>query len=366
MRVAVDASSLLTLHPRGEGKSLLRLYEEIAKLRTHWSFVFIGERMSDSARLIKERIPRSEIYVIDVPGYRWNLWENLGLPFAAWRNRAQVLHCASSGTPFWSPLPIVMTVHDVIPLIMDDGHTQANVARFRSRLGAGIRRAAKIITVSENTRDDLIRLMRPNPTKLEVIHWGTDPSSHAPPEHGRPRNLVLGFGGGSTRKNTLNLIRMFAKVAKHRPSAELIILGVSDPTQQLQLRSLMTELGLQNNAKLLGYVPDAELEVYYQNAACLAYVSLYEGFGLPIVEAMAKGIPVVASDRSSIPEVVGDAGLLVDPENIEEGAEAIIMLLADEALHNKLSHNAWQRARQFSWTATAEKTASALESARAS
>lgn len=362
MRIAVDASSLLTRHPRGEGKSLLRLYEEIARIRPGWSFVFFGTQETEaSASAIRERIPRCQIRTFELPGFRWNSWENLGLPIAAWRAGADLLHCASSGSPLWSPLPVVMTVHDVIPLIMDDGMDARTVRLFRTRLQAGMRLARRVIAVSDNTRRDLIRVMGADPDKIEVAHWGADAVSETYQE--RPATgTVLGFGGGgAVRKNTPALVRMFAKVAAGDPAARLVILGATDTKQKATLKELIGQLRLEGRVSLLGYVPDEELDRLYREAACLVYISLYEGFGLPPLEVMVHGMPVVASNRSSIPEVVGDAGILVDPEDTDAIANAVLHLLHDQAFRRQLSEKAWQRAREFSWRTTAEKTVSILE-----
>lgn len=364
MRIAVDASSLLTRHPRGEGKSLLRLYEEIARIRPGWSFIFFGTQETEAAaRAIRARIPRCEIRTFELPGFRWNLWEHLGLPIAAWRAGADLLHCASSGSPVWSPLPVVMTVHDVIPLIMDDGMDARAVRHFRTRLRAGMRLARRVIAVSENTRRDLARVMSADPDRIEVAHWGADAVSETYKE--RPATgTVLGFGGGgAVRKNTPALVRMFAKVAAGDPAARLVILGATDPKQKTTLQELIGQMRLEGRVSLLGYVSDEELDQLYREAACLVYISLYEGFGLPPLEVMVHGMPVVASNRSSIPEVVGDAGILVDPENLDEIADAVLRLLHDQAFRHQLSEKAWQRAREFSWRNTAEKTVSIFERA---
>lgn len=361
MRIAVDASSLLARHPRGEGRSLLRLYEEIAKIRPDWSFVFFGTQVPESVDDIHARIPRCEIRTFEMPGFRWNLWENLGLPVAAWWYGADLLHCASSGAPIWSPLPVVMTVHDVIPLIMKDGMDLQGIKRFRARLSAGLRQSRSVIAVSEHTRLDLARVMNADPDKIRVVHWGADsgPASFAD----RPSTgTVLGLGGGgSIRKNTPALVRMFARVAAQDPTARLVILGVTDAAQRNQLQQLTNQLSLENRVSLMGYVSDEELKKFYQEATCLVYASLYEGFGLPPLEVMVHGMPVVASNRSSIPEVVGDAGILVDPADIDAIADAVLRLLHDQAFRRQLSEKAWQRARQFSWRNTAEKTVSIFE-----
>lgn len=362
MRIAVDASSLLTRHPRGEGKSLLRLYEEIACIRPGWRFIFFGTRETDaSTQAILDRIPRCEIRTFELPGFRWNLWENLGLPIAARLAGADLLHCASSGAPIWSPVPVVMTVHDVIPLIMGDGMDHKGIKRFRTRLSAGLRQSRSVIAVSEHTRLDLARVMNADVDKVRVVHWGAD-SNQAPFADRPSTGTVLGLGGGgSVRKNTPALVRMFARVAAHDPAARLVILGVTDGAQRNQLQELTSQLSLENRVSLMGYVSDEELRKFYQEATCLVYASLYEGFGLPPLEVMVHGMPVVASNRSSIPEVVGDAGILVDPEDIDEMADAVLSLLHNQALYQKLSAKAWQRARQFNWRDTAEKTVSIFE-----
>jgi glycosyltransferase involved in cell wall biosynthesis len=364
IRIAVDASSLLARHPRGEGRSLLRLYEEIARIRPDWSFIFFGTQSAKSADEIRARIPNSEIRTFELPGFRWNLWENLGLPIAAWRSGADLLHCSSSGAPIWSPLPMVMTVHDVIPLIMDDGMDDDGVERFRQRLAAGLRQSRSVIAVSSHTRLDLIQVMKVDPDKIEVVYWGAD-SNPAALDADRPTTgLILGFGGGgAVRKNTPAMVHMFVKVAAHHPTASLVILGVTDAVQRNQLQDLIDKLALQGRVSLMGYVSDAELENSFKKATCLVYISLYEGFGLPPLEVMVHGVPVVASNRSSIPEVVGDSGILVDPENIDEVADAVLNLLHNQALHRQLSEKAWQRARQFSWRNTAERTVSIFEAA---
>jgi len=206
--------------------------------------------------------------------------------------------------------------------------------------------------------------MQANPDKIKVVYWGGD-SNPAALDTDRPATgLILGFGGGgAVRKNTPAMVRMFAKVAASHLTASLVVLGVTDARQRNQLQDLIHELALQGRVSLMGYVSDAELEGFYKEATCLVYISLYEGFGLPPLEVMVHGVPVVASNRSSIPEVVGDAGILVDPENIDEIADAVLSLLHNHALRHQLSEKAWQRARQFSWRNTAEKTIAIFEAA---
>jgi glycosyltransferase involved in cell wall biosynthesis len=360
--IAVDASSLLTDRPRGEGRSLLRLYEEIAKLRPRWRIVLFGTRAAGSASEIRARIPNCSIRTLEVPGYRWNLWENVGLPMLAWLSGADLLHCASSGTPFWSPVPVVMTVHDVIPLIMDDGGDSHTVQRFKTRLFAGVRLAKRVIAVSDNTRLDLAKTTNVDPAAIEVVHWGADQLPVCGHTVSRSSKIVLGFGGGgATRKNLPAVLQMFAMVVRKVPDARLIIVGATNKVECAQLEKRLFDLAIQDRVELRGYVPDSELATLYAEASCLVYLSLYEGFGLPPLEAMVHGIPVVASNRSSIPEVVADAGLLVDPENAREAADAVLRLLENASLRQRLSNAAVERATLFSWRRAAEETVAIFE-----
>jgi glycosyltransferase involved in cell wall biosynthesis len=366
MRVGVDASSLLGQSPRGEGNALLCLYAELARVRPEWSFVFFGALHGGGEESLRQAVPGAEIIVRDVPGYRWNLWEQASLPLQALRRRLDVLHSFSSGGPRWCPRPLVMTVHDVIPLLFDDGSPLGARDRFRNRLVAGLRRADVVVTVSEHTRGDLCRLFPWVPhTRIRVVHWGAPDSpnmgSEDPQALDRQHVLLFG-GGGARRKNVVGAVRMFRQVATCHSKVRLVIVGATNETERQSVEAEVQSLGLQGRVDVSGFLSEPELDRLYRSAACLVYPSLYEGFGLPPLEAMARGVPVVASDRSSIPEVVGGAGLLVDPEDHGAMARAVMTLLQDEGRRAALVRAGLERARAFSWKTCAEKMASVLES----
>ena len=365
MRIGIDATSLLTKHPRGEGRSLLRLYEEIHRVRPMWQFIFFGQVVSSSAQLIASRVPNSQTILFDPPGFRWNTWENLALPLRAWLEKVNVLHCSSSGAPIWSRVPVVMTVHDLVPVLFEDGLSASARRQFDRRLKAGCRVARRIICVSENTRNDLLRRCPNIKTPPVVIPWGSDYQvQERKAGSATDGALILGLGGGGARrKNLPMLVRSFSFVARKIPSAKLRLVGVTDPDQRRELESLAGSLGLQSNLEIYGFVPDEMLADFYRTAGCVVYVSLYEGFGLPVLEAMSYGTPVVASNTTSIPEVVGDAGLLVDPYNAQEIAMAILRIMQDADLSHHLRQRSLARARQFSWHAAAVSTAEQLEHA---
>lgn len=359
MRIGIDATSLLCAEPRGEGKSLLRLYQEIARLRPDFNFVLFGSRRAGQGRGVPD-LPRAEVVLFDSPGHRWNLWENLALPWQAWHHRCDILHATSSGTPRWAPLPVVMTVHDVIPLIFDDGLTAYAKLQFQKRLYNGVRLAQTVITVSENTRLDLQALFPGRKIPVRVIPWGAD---HRPEiQYARPvqGDYILAFGGSARRKNTAMTLRAFAQAAMDFPELRLVMLGMGNTPANAALLALADTLGIRKKLILPGFVSEAELPAYYQHALFLCYLSLYEGFGVPLLEAMGQRVPILASNRTSIPEVVGQAALLTDPERIDDIVSAMKKMASDADQREQLKQLAAVRIQQFSWEKCAQSVIDVL------
>ncbi len=360
MRIGIDATSLLCPEPRGEGKTLLRLYQEIARVRPDFEFVLFGE---SGVSFAPPDLPNARVVTFNLPGFRWNTWENVGLPWQVWRAQCDVLHATSSGTPWWTPVPVVMTVHDLIPLLFDDGQTPQARARFATRLQHGVRSACSVIAVSQHTRDDLQRLYPDHAATVQVVPWGGDPASTVVYPRPLAEQYVLAFGGGAPRKNTEFTIRSFAQAAAGRNDIKLVLLGVGRADAQQQMRQMAVAHGVADRLVLPGFISEAELPAYYQHALCLSYLSLYEGFGLPLLEAMSYGIPVLASARTSIPEVVGDAGMLVNPDCFDEVVVALRRLLLEAPLREELRGRAIARSAEFSWQRCAQSVVALLLSA---
>lgn len=368
MRIGVDARSAIGQHPRGEGKTLLQLYAEIARQRPQWEFCFFGQADAAACRgragdALRAAVPQARLCGFHLPGFRWNTWEHIGLPVMAALQRVDVLHCFSSGGPAWGLAPMVMTVHDLIPLLMDDGQTPAARERFKRRLSAGLTGARRIVTVSEHTRRDLLRLFPETPPqRCSVVHWGAPalrPDSIARRlEHWpqlRTQGHLLAFGGGGAkRKNTLGVVRMFGQLAQRYPWLRLRMVGATHAGERAAIAEALAALGLQERADILSFVNEAELAQAFDEALCLVYLSTYEGFGLPPLEAMARGVPVIASAAASIPEVVGDAGLLVDPHDPAAAAGAVAQLVDDPAAGPGWIRRGADRVESFRWSAAAK------------
>lgn len=248
----------------------------------------------------------------------------------------------------------VVTVHDMIALKTRRGFIQ----RYNLR---GICRAAQVICVSEATRQEFLRLSGYPPERTHVIHEGVGEEFFVEPEGdpferlGLPRaRYLLHIGHVFPYKNIPGLLRVFSQLAGDKGS-DLFLLRVGGPFTQEQ-QHLAQQLGIETRIRHLGYVQFEHLPLLYRCAELLLFPSLDEGFGFPVLEAMASGLPVVASQRGALPEVAGQAALLADPSHPTALADHVRDLLKDSALRSKLKEAGRQRARQFTWNRTGQQT----------
>jgi glycosyltransferase involved in cell wall biosynthesis len=277
------------------------------------------------------------------------VWSQLRLPAAlAWR-RFDVLHVPGPRVPWLKRAALVSTIHDVaflrFPEMFLPGH--------RQRLGfftrQAVARSDRLIAVSECTKRDLCERLGADPARVDVVHHGVDREVFCPdgPVARRQRPYILSVGALQPRKNFLMLIRAYRQLG--RP-VDLLIAG----QRGWMWEQIEREAG--DGVVLLGHVSDAELPALYRGAAVVAMPSLYEGFGLPLLEAMACGAVVAASNASSFPEVAGDAAVLLDPREPDRWAETMRELLGNEERRRQLRQKAIERAGLFSWERTAEQT----------
>lgn len=364
LAVAVDARSLLCAEPRGEGKSLLRLYQEIAGIDGSLRAVFFGD---EQGHKFQGELPRNtEVRLLGSRGARFNAWENLRFPLAAVRAGCNVLHGTSSGGPFWPLRPLLVTVHDLIPMLVDDGQSARDKQQFARRLARSVEVASAVIAVSDHTRRDLVNAYRRFEPKFSVVHWGAPERHPARSPRGGGATLrpyALAFGGTAPRKNTVYTLERFAAVARALPLLDLVFVGISSQAQRKQIEDLAATLGVAGRLRMPGFVDEAELNRLLGDATMVLYLSRYEGFGVPLLEAVAHGVPVIASDASSIPEVLGDAQschALSAPAAIEND---IVRLACDpQERAARIAAQAAGTAR-FAWRRTAEQTLGLLRTA---
>lgn len=296
-------------------------------------------------------------------------WSTIGLPDPAWhvaaalRANRQVRAYLSTNsylTAWFTRVPTAVAVMDLVAFI-DGAQAQARAARIeRATIRPALRRATTLPCISAATRDDLERLFPASRGKTLVTPLAADPSFAEPvdrpghPELAQP--YVLAVGTLEPRKNLERLLDAWLQLEPAvRDAHELALVGPRGWDDEAIVAKAQAA-----GARLLGRVSDAELRALYAGAAAFAYPSLYEGFGLPPLEAMAAGAPVLTSNRSSLPEVVGDAAVLVDPTSTDAIADGLRTLLTDRALAGRLRDAGRARAAQFSWDRTAAETLAAL------
>lgn len=360
-RIAVDARSLLCAHPRGEGKSLLRLYQEIARLRPDFEFVFFGdERGSQYAGPLPDR---ARAVIVPSLTHRVELWEDVLFPIRARTAGCRVMHCASSSAPRATLLPMLLTVHDLIPMVFDDGHDGASRKRFSRRLGYGVRQAGAIMTVSEHTRRDLLQQFPHCKAPVTVAHWGCDAaaSGEAPADRAGHPPTVLIFGGEARRKNTLYAVERYIAAARRVTDLRLELIGVTSIRQREELQARLAAAGLAERVSIPGFVSEADLARTLARASALLYLSLYEGFGLPVLEAIGHGVPVLASDRTSLKEILTDvpgAFALEDAGRIED---ALVRLGSTPTERASMADAQRSVLNRFPWADTARHYINHLE-----
>lgn len=282
------------------------------------------------------------------------------------RRQACDLYHEPSFLPFRFDGPTVITIHDLSPLRFPETHPAQRVREFSEQLPKAIGRAARIIVDSDFVRREVISQFGVQPERVAAIHLGVSaeyrPRAAADigPVLGRyglvPGRYLLAVGTLEPRKNLLQAIDAYAGLPQAvRQSTPLVIAGMRGwLTQELESRIQHYEKSAE--VRWLGYVPAEDLPLLYSGATMLVYPSLYEGFGLPVLEAMASGIPVIASNRASLPEVAGDVGLLVDPEDADGLRSRMRRLIEDPAEVRRLGALGVARAGQFTWDNCAGKT----------
>ncbi|HEY8884980.1 MAG TPA: glycosyltransferase family 1 protein [Chloroflexota bacterium] len=300
------------------------------------------------------------------------IWEQVIAPVALRQTRAELLHCPAYVAPFGCPCPSVVTFHDLSFFVTPEAFNRTNRLYLQTFSRLTARRATRFIAVSEATRQDMVRLLGIAPERIVVAHNAAD-GEFAPigdpnrlaefrRAQGVPERFILYLGTLEPRKNVPALIRAYA-LARQRGVSEPLILAGGRGWGESSLAALVQELGLTNSVRHVGFVGMTDRVLWYNAATLFAYPSRYEGFGMPPLEAMACGTAVVSSNRSSLPEAVGDAGWLVDPDDPAALAEALVHLLSDDELRRDYAARGLARAGRFSWDASARVTIAAFQSA---
>ncbi len=315
--------------------------------------------------------------VVEVPvlarnRVEWVRGEQQLLPGLARRAGIDVLHSLASTAPARGRFRRVVTIHDLLYRVVPDAHFGLLGLGMRVLVPTAAHRSHRVIVDSRSTLADVRRYLHVPERKLDVVPLGVGATATGEPEPAAAlrarhdlgtRRVVLSVSAKRPHKNLMRLLDAVAAIpAPKRPV--LVIPGYPTP-YEARLREHARAIGLDADVRFLAWVSGAELEGLYALADMFVFPSLYEGFGLPVLEAMRRGVPVACSDRSSLPEVAGDAALLFDPDDTRAITSAIERVLGDEALARHLRDAGRARAQRFTWAATARATAASYERAMA-
>jgi glycosyltransferase involved in cell wall biosynthesis len=311
-------------------------------------------------------------YRVLKPGKLWTQWR-LPLDLFLTKPRPDVFFSATHYAPRFSPVATVVSVMDLSFLYFSDMFNKSDLLQLRNWTAYSVRKAARVLTISNSSRDDIIKEYKVAKEKVVVTHLGIKETVTLEPhiysmntlksKYKVSDNYILFVGTLQPRKNITRLIQAFAKVSKSGKASEdleLVIVGRKGWLYE-EIIEAPEKYGVKSKVKFLDNVEDVDLPLFYKNALCFVLPSLYEGFGLPVLEAMQQDCPVITSNISSMPEAGGDAALYVDPEDIDDIAAKVTKLVTSPALRKELKEKGKKQVKKFSWEKTAKETLAVLE-----
>ncbi len=365
MRLGIDASYLLEPRKSGVETYTLNLTRSLLSLSDRpevFLYAARGGVHAEDARPLLQAADRSRVSPIP------RLWLRLRMPFLMKWDRVEVAHFPGTILPAWLPCPAVITFYDLAAFQYPELYDPAELRYYENLIPSAARCSAAVLAISESTKSDVVEHFGIQPEKVFVTPLGTDGKFRPVPDAARTVEQRFGLrqpyvltcvGSGHPRKNLTGTIDAFSRLS--RPDLTLAIVGAADRDEQA-LGAAERSPARERIAQL-GHVPEEDLPSIYTAAAVFCFPSFYEGFGLPVLEAMACGTPVVCSNTSSLPEVAGDAALSVDPTAPDELVEALRSLLDDPARRQALAARGFDRVKQFTWSRTAALTLKAYQAA---
>jgi alpha-1,3-rhamnosyl/mannosyltransferase len=361
-RVGIDARKLTDY---GIGAYVRNLLEAIARNPQSERYRFrVYVRPADRAS-VPPLPERFEIVEEDSPGY--SISELTRFAWRLWRDRLDLFHATHYVIPPLARARAVVTIHDIIHVLYPQFlPNRAALIYARVMIGRALRRADRIITVSNNSKRDLVDYFGISPARIEVIYNGVAARFRAtiPPEeiervaakYALPRPYLLFLGGEKPHKNVRNVLRAFAEARRDRPLPHTLVLAGPMPTNRSRVEALIAALDLGAHVVRPGVVPEEDLPGLFAGSDAFLYPTLYEGFGLPVAEAMACGVPVLTSSTSALQEIAGGYAYLVDPMDVDAIARGIVDLATEPKRREEYAELGRRRAADFSWEHAAAQT----------
>lgn len=358
MKIAVDIREA-SKEKTGKGWYTLNLIQEILKLDSgnqYFLYTNVKNQLFDNFK-------NATVKVIKTSSFRWHFHvlkdikaENADLFFAP----------TSYIIPAFAPktLKTVITVHDLVAFLFPSTHNRKAILIERLTLRKALRKTKAVLAVSENTKKDILQRFHYPEEKIFLTpcaaseffktHLEATEVEGIKEKLHLPEHFILAVGTLEPRKNFSTLIKSFVIVKRKHPDYKLVIVGKKG-WKYTNIENTLQKYHLEKDVIFPGYLEDKDLQKVYSLAKVFVFPSLYEGFGIPPLEAMCSGCPVVSSNVASLPEVIGDSGLLIDPKNAYKMADAISSLLTNTQLRNMFIERGWHQAQKFSWVESAKK-----------
>jgi glycosyltransferase involved in cell wall biosynthesis len=379
MRIVINGWFIDQLHT-GSGQYTLQLLKQLPRVAPQHEYALVVPNKSSFK--IHDITTDTDLQSLTssakspMSSFRKLLFEQSIMPRAAQAYEADVLHVPYWAPPLRSSMPIVVTIHDIIPLILPQYRGGALVRAYTQLVSAAARGATLILTDSDASRDDIVEHLRILADRVRTIYLAADPeftdrldpidTTALRKNYDLPEEYVLYLGGCDARKNVETLLQVYTWAQDVLGESYPLVFAGSLPDRHDEFfhdpRVIAKQIEVENVVHFIGRVAEEDKVALYQQARAFLYPTLYEGFGLPALEALACGIPVVGSNASSVPEIVGDAGILVDPKDARAMAGALIAVCTDDPLHDEFSERALKQAAKFSWEKCAHETVEAYES----
>ncbi len=380
MKIGIN-TYFLKFPASGSGQYLLHLLQALAEVDQENEYILLDSQpISEKLKTLIEfqhvitplpRLARRNASIEKL------MWEQFTVPLAARKAQVDLLYIPYFAPPFFPGLPSVVTIHDVIPLRLPQYRTDPKMKAYLQLITRAARKATLIITVSQHAKYDIIDALKIPAERIRVIYEAAGDEyypisdtvvlSKVCAHYGLNGRYILYLGGLDQRKNVPQLVRAFAHLYQKLGDRELQLLIAGNPDKQKgslfpDLRPVAADLGIKSQI-IYRFVEEEDKPAIYSGASLFVFPSLYEGFGLTPLEAMSCGTPVICSNRTSLPEVVGDAAITLDPDNIHEMVEAMYSVLTNSTLRTDLHARSLKRAAQFNWRNTATETIATFEEA---
>lgn len=363
MKFGIDSRSINLHAGSGIGTYTKNLVENLLKIDAidRFNLIWVGD--------VPEKYIKDNVDITLTSKRYSRFYEEFYIPTLMKKEEMNLYHLTQNGIgfPFNLDIPIIVTIHDLIPYTMPETVGTGYLNKFLKEMPSIISSATGIITVSEYSKRDILRFFPSFPEdKIFVTPLATNDNFKPLPRdlckayiknnYNIDSPFILYIGGFSSRKNVRGLILAFSKIKNDLKKPHKLLIGGSLRDEGNKLKDMVISMGLENDIIFTGFLEDEKLPIFYNASEAFVYPSLYEGFGLPPLEAMSSGTPVITSNLTSIPEVTSDASLLINPFDINELSSNLLKLLNDENLKNSLREKGLSQSKNFSWEKTARKT----------